>query len=303
MAKGLSMTVIFQAGSLNYGEGIGNISELKKLRRGNGNVYTYASRQCLRYDIARLGHELFSWNLQVVDKSKGTMQFKDEYTIKDSPEMDLFGYMKTKAKGDNEKGGADTRSAAARISHAISVEPYKSDMDFMTSKGLADRIHEQCDPVNVEQHQSYYTYTITIDLDKVGVDGKVILDNSEKQKRVKELLTIVKLLNRNIRGRQETLAPLFVIGGIYDIANPFFQGRIDLETKGDKYSIKIKPIESALETTLFDKSIKEDTIIGMVDDIFANKAEFKKILPNQVLSVEKYFKALEEKLDEIYHQR
>lgn len=300
MAKGLTMTVIFHAGSLNYGEGIGNISELKKLRRGNGNVYSYASRQCLRYDIVRLGHELFNWNLQVVDKSKGTMQFKDEYTIEDSQEMDLFGYMKTKAKGGNEKGGADTRSAAARISHAISIEPYKSDMDFMTSKGLADRIHEQCDPVNVEQHQSYYTYTITIDLDKVGVDGEIRLDNAEKRKRVNELLTILKLLNRNIRGRQETLAPLFIIGGIYDIANPFFQGRIDLETKGDKYFIKAKLIENVLETTLFDKSIKGDTIIGIDDDIFANKAEFENILPNQVLSVENFFRILEEKLDEVY---
>ena len=29
--KGLSITVVFKAQSLNYGEGIGNISELKKL--------------------------------------------------------------------------------------------------------------------------------------------------------------------------------------------------------------------------------------------------------------------------------
>jgi len=302
MAKGLTMTVIFQAGSLNYGEGIGNISELKKLRRGNGNVYTYASRQCLRYDIVRMGHELFGWNLQVVDKSKGTMQFKDELTIKDSPEMDLFGYMKTKAKGDNEKGGADTRAAVARISHAISLEPYKSDMDFMTSKGLADRINEQCDPVNVEQHLSFYTYTITVDLDKVGVDGDIILDNPERLVRIKELLTILKLLNRNIRGRQETLAPLFVIGGIYNISNPFFQGRIDLEVKGDKYCIKIPPIENVLETKLFDGKppIKENTFVGIVDGVFANKDKLEEILPGAVLSVEKFFAKMEGELEKIY---
>lgn len=33
---------------------------------------------------------MFGWNLEVVDKSKGTVQFKDELTIEDSQEMDLF---------------------------------------------------------------------------------------------------------------------------------------------------------------------------------------------------------------------
>lgn len=88
--KGLSITMIFKAQSLNYGEGIGNISELKKLTRGDGNVYTFASRQAIRYDIVRLGNKMFGWNLNVVDKSKGTVQFKDNYTIEDSEEMDLF---------------------------------------------------------------------------------------------------------------------------------------------------------------------------------------------------------------------
>ena len=63
---------------------------------------------------------MFDWNLQVVDKSKGTIQFKDELTINDSEEMDLFGYMKT-AKND----GSNIRSAAVRLSNAISLEDYR----------------------------------------------------------------------------------------------------------------------------------------------------------------------------------
>lgn len=300
MGKGLTITTVFQAGSLNYGEGIGNISELKKLRRANNEVYTYASRQCLRYDIVRLGNEMFNWNLQVVDKSKGTMQFKDKCTIKDSEEMDLFGYMKTKAKKDKEKGGAETRSAAVRLSHAISLEPYKSDMDFMTSKGLADRIGEQCDPVNVEQHESFYTYTVTVDLNKVGIDGEIKLDNEERLKRMKELLAILKILNRNIRGRQENLAPLFVIGGIYDVANPFFQGRISLENNDLAYKINTNIIKDTLETKLFDKDIKEDTFVGMIDGVFENKKELQEILGDKLVSVESFFTSLEKELEEIY---
>ena len=48
MKRGLTFTVIAQAQSLNYGEGIGNISELKKLSRDDGNIYTFASRQYKR---------------------------------------------------------------------------------------------------------------------------------------------------------------------------------------------------------------------------------------------------------------
>src|SRR5690554_4836814 len=98
MNRALSMTVVFQGNSLNYGEGIANISELKKIHRGSGDVYTFISRQSLRYDIVRLGNELFSWNLDTVDKTSGVVQFKKDATIKDSVEMDLFGYLKTDKK-------------------------------------------------------------------------------------------------------------------------------------------------------------------------------------------------------------
>ncbi|PBH86670.1 type I-B CRISPR-associated protein Cas7/Cst2/DevR, partial [Clostridioides difficile] len=178
MKRGLTFTVIAQAQSLNYGEGIGNISELKKLSRDDGNIYTFASRQCLRYDIVRLAAELFNWNLQVVDKEKGTIQFKDNISIRESEEMDLFGYMKTNKKDEKDKkGGSLTREATVRLSNAISLEPYRSDMDFLNNKGLADRIGEHPNLANIEQHLSYYTYTVTIDLSKIGKDGDIELDN------------------------------------------------------------------------------------------------------------------------------
>ena len=218
--KGLLITLIFKGQSLNYGEGIGNISELKKLTRGDGSVYTYASRQALRYDIVRLGKKLFDWKYyDIVDDKQGTVQFKKELTIKDSEEMDLFGYFRT-TKSEN----SDTRSAAVRLSNAMSLEDYKSDMEFLTNKGLADRIKRHADPVNIEQHLSYYTYTITIDLEKIGKDEEIELSNEEKTKRVDQLLDIVKILNREIRGREENLSPVFAIGGMYGYWNKIKQG-------------------------------------------------------------------------------
>lgn len=300
-SKGLTLTIIFKAQSLNYGEGIGNISELKKLARGNGNVYTFASRQALRYDIARIENKLYDWNLEVVDKSKGTIQFKDELNIKDSQEMDLFGYMKTSKKSaENEDGGSETRSAAVRLSHALSLEEYKSDMDFLTNKGLADRIDEFPNLANVEQHLSYYTYTVTVDLPRVGKDGNIELSQEEKTNRVLQLLEIIKILNRDIRGREENLSPLFIVGGIYNINTPFFLGRIKLEAKGEDFKIDTKILESAMELKIGENSVKENTFAGIVPNEFKNEEELKELFGDKMLSIQEFFDKIEREVKEYY---
>ncbi|WP_047153414.1 type I-B CRISPR-associated protein Cas7/Cst2/DevR [Aneurinibacillus tyrosinisolvens] len=290
--KALTMTVVFQASSLNYGEGTGNISELKKFHRGNGNVHSFASRQSIRYDIVRLGNQFYDWNLNVVDKSQGVVQFKADCTIQDSVEMDLFGYMKTKSKE-----GAEKRSAVCRLSHAVSLEPYKSDLEFLNNMGLATRINENANLATLEQHTSLYTYTITLDLSRVGIDGDIELSSQEKAERVKQLLEVTKFLNREIRGRQENLAPLFVIGGIYPIANPFFLGRVEL--LNNNYELmNTEALNETIQQTVFGQSIREQTYIGYVKGIFKNDGAFEELA--QTGSVEQFYRHLTEQVDEFY---
>ena len=50
--KGLTITMIFLAESANYGEGIGNITTLKKMTRGNYEQYSY-----IRSEERRVGKE------------------------------------------------------------------------------------------------------------------------------------------------------------------------------------------------------------------------------------------------------
>jgi len=294
--KGISITMIFKGQSLNYGEGIGNISELKKLTRGDGSIYTFASRQAIRYDIARMGKETFHWRYDdVVDAKEGTVQFKKGLTIKDSEEMDLFGYFRT-----TKEKNSDTRSAAVRLSNAISLEEYKGDMEFLTNKGLADRISRHADPVNIEQHLSYYTYTITIDLEKIGKDGEIELPNEEKAKRINQLLDIVKILNREIRGREENLSPVFVIGGMYDINSPFFLGRIKLNGKDGQFSIDTEMLKDTATLTIGENSISEDTKIGIVKNTFKNEKEIEEMFEGKTTNIEEFFKNLKEKVEEYY---
>ena len=298
--SGLTITMIFKAQSLNYSEGIGNIAELKKLTRGNGDVYTFASRQALRYDIARLGNEMFNWNLQVVDKDKKTVQFSEEYTIEDSEEMDLFGYMRTIGKSDDKDGGANVRSAVVRLSNAISLEKYKSDIEFLSNKGMADRIKEHPNIANLEQHLSYYTYTVTIDLSKVGIDCDIELSNEVKKNRVIQLLEILKVLNRNIRGREENLSPVFVIGGIYTLNSPFFLGRIALNDKKEKFELDVDMLKDAMSLKLGEEFIKDDTRVGIVKNTFSNEDKTNEMVDNKVGTVQEFFEDIESKVSEYY---
>lgn len=287
--QGLTLTVIFLAESANYGEGVGNISTLKKMSRGNYEQYTYISRQAMRYNmIQQLG-----WDNTPVDGKSGVVQFAPSATIVEYPEIDLFGYMKTSSKeeGKSEKGGASTRSAVVRLSNAIALEPYQSDLEFLTNMGLARRQNLENGIAQSEIHRSFYTYTITADLDKVGIDGEISVPREERAARMKALLDTVQFLYRDIKGRRENLAPVFVIGGRYGRKNPFFENRIVL----NKGKIQINTLTEMMTSS---DDVKDHTVAGVTSGIFENDTEVKKEL--KAGTVAEAFRQLKKEVDEYY---
>ncbi|MHB8089628.1 MAG: type I-B CRISPR-associated protein Cas7/Cst2/DevR [Anaerolineaceae bacterium] len=285
-SKGLTITMIFQAESANYGESVGNVASLKKMSRGQGDQYTYISRQALRYNIVeQLGEDLAPVRAEGSGDKK-VVQFSEEATIDKYPEIDFFGYLKT------EKGsGGKKRSAKVRLSNAISLESYKGDLDFLTNKGQADKIRENMNIAQAEIHRSYYRYTITADLDQIGEDDVygISLDNQERSRRVKRLLETISFLYRDIRGRREDLKPLFAIGGVYEIKNPVFQNVV---------SVKNNCIDvSEIQGVLYD-NIKEATYCGVVNKSFDNTTELKDQL--HALSMPDFFSTLKQKVDAYY---
>ena len=286
LAKGLTMTIVFEAESANYGEGIGNVAALKKLSRGNGSQYTYISRQAIRYNIVDQLGEAKAEVESMGSGDKTVVQFSPETTIKDYPELDFFGYLKTEKKSTGKK-----RSAIVRLSNAVSTETFKGDLDFLTNKGLADRLNENMNIAQAEIHKSYYVYTLAMDLDQIGIDNNdgIELPKEEKARRVEKLLDTIAFLYRDIRGRRENLAPLFVIGGVYDIKNPIFENLVKVKEN----KILVQDIDSGIF-----ENMRKDTSCGVVEGKFDNTQEIKDILNST--TIPKFFEQLKAKVREYY---
>lgn len=297
--KGLTLSIIFEAESANYGEGFGNISSLKKMSRGDGYSYSYISRQAMRYNII----EQLKWSNTPVSDADVVAQYEKDTSIKDYPEIDLFGYMKTGDNSINKK--SNIRAATVRLSNAIALENYNSDLDFLTNMALAKRDNLDNAIAQSEIHKSYYAYTITIDLDRVGIDEviteyvkgkepkkeKIEIGKSERAKRVNDLLKILKTLYRDIRGRRENLTPIFIIGGVYNIKNPFFENRLRV----NKNCLDIKTI---LNTINIDKEVKNNTVSGYIGNIFNNSKEIEEELKTK--SISEVFDYLSEEVNKYY---
>lgn len=285
--NGLTMTIVFVAESANYGEGLGNISNIKKMTRGNASQYSYISRQAIRYNIVQQAE----WDNTPVEDKSGVVQFAPSATIEDYPEIDLFGYMKTMAKDDNARGGASTRSAVARLSNAISLEPYQGELEFLTNMGLAKRQNLDNGIAQSEIHRSYYAYTISVDLDRVGIDEEINVSKEEKAKRVKTLLETVQYLYRDIRGRRENLSPLFIIGGNYERKNPFFENIVKI----DNNMINVDTLVEMKESS---EDLENSTIVGVTSGIFNNDSQIKEKLG--AVTIAEAFGEFKKKVDEYY---
>jgi CRISPR-associated protein Cst2 len=133
-------------------------------------------------------------------------------------------------------------------------------------------------------------------------DG-ISLEPEEKARRVNMVLDVLKVLNRNIKGRMESLNPLFAIGGVYNVKNPFFLGRLKVKYNREtqRYSVDAPIIASVLEMGFNGEKVKDNTYIGLVKGYWENENEIKGLLPeNKVLNVNDFFDGLKEKVNEYY---
>ncbi|MDI6882215.1 MAG: type I-B CRISPR-associated protein Cas7/Cst2/DevR [Methanothermobacter sp.] len=204
MSRYVVMDIVFYGNSLNYDQGSGNYQELKKITKWDGRQYTFVSRYALRYSMLDTAEniELF----ELADASKLIKSGKDESTviqpateflltgeILQYPEFDLFGYLITETTPQN------FRTAPVKVGHAVSMTPFMYDAHFNANIGLANRMRKRHgemkpNPFTAEEHETFYQYSIVVDVDSVGEieiyisersdvtlsDGKYKLETIEK---------------------------------------------------------------------------------------------------------------------------
>ena len=234
--------------------------------------------------------------------------------IREYQEFDLFGGLFTnliRANGESiglSYGDSVKRTAPVKITYAYSISKFQGDMDFMNNIEAYNRYirHiEQKDAQVItqsEQHTAHYYYTIAVDLDRIGVwetengTEEVILAE-EKAKRVKDLLDIIRTLSRQIRGRYENLSPIFVIGGIYKVKNPFFMGCISAkEAEDGKLLLDINRLFDC--KGIIPEEERDNTLCGLLSGFFANEQEIREKL--NCKSVGEVFEELKNRVGEIY---
>jgi len=240
-------------------------------------------------------------------------------------EFDLFGGLFTnliRANGESivlSYGNSVKRTAPVKVTYAFSISKFQGDMDFMNNIESYNRYIKHIEKkdaqviIQSEQHTSHYYYTIAIDLDRVGVwdeavetsaeeenrpeVDKIEIPAEEKAKRVKDLLDIIRTLSRQIRGSYENLSPIFVIGGIYKVKNPFFMGCIGAkETEDGKLLLDINRLLDC--KGIIPEEERDNTLCGLLSGFFANEQEIREKL--NCKSVGEVFEELKNKVGEIY---
>ncbi|MFN3406799.1 MAG: type I-B CRISPR-associated protein Cas7/Cst2/DevR, partial [Caldimicrobium sp.] len=216
--KAITLTTIFEASALNRDEKIGgNIPSIKKLTRFGNKTFSYLSKVAIRHYLFETLNRLYGDDWKPADciesggRDQRVVQFDiTKQNIFSHAELDAFGYMFTISgqQGINRKG-------CVGITKAVALEPWEGDMQFNANHDLARRCDATQNPVNKEEHMSYFKITFTIDVERLGRDEWLI----EEHKYDNNSLTLI------FNKRGEPLHEAF-INNVTKIADNNFEVRV-----------------------------------------------------------------------------
>lgn len=281
--KCITLTVLTESPfPLSYDQGFGNYSPIKKIQYKNG-VHASTSVGTFTYELRRILHKDFGWNLSgIVLNKNGKGEVKNLYSSLNNVERtdeygletDIFGFM--------IPDKALSKVSPLRIIPFLSLNKYKGSTQLITNRGFLDRNFERnyydnegneiARDENFPTTQAlateevmgdYYVYTITIELDRIGVveveKGKYLLPEERKymskelrEKAVKDIVMAITLLRREIKHGQVLLKPLAVFGGAFDMVVPYFWN--DVEYDDENNAIKLDSVAQTVESYELDKN-------------------------------------------------
>ena len=289
--KALTLTVVANITS-NYGEGLGNIGSIQKVYK-NGKSYAIRSKESMKNAIM-VQSGLYD-DLKVdLDKKVNQKTVSKELNASNVRALE-GGYM-------NTAGGTKIRKSSFYITDAISFYPFINDTRFHNNLYLAQTyakdksisVQDNAEktglmPYQYEYDKSLKKYSITIDLDKVGIDENYNseADSEEKIYRVNAILDGIKDLTLVVRGNLDNVEPLFIVGGIGKYKTHYFDNVVIVENE------KLKMVKD-----LKDK-LSEGYFTGLIEgNSFKNEEEIKEAL--KPISITKFFADLKEEVRKYY---
>lgn len=264
----LTLTVVANMTS-NYGEGLGNVGSVQKIYR-NGKSYAIRSRESMKNAIM-VQSGLYD-DLEVrVDKSVNQKEVSESKNASNNRALE-GGYM-------NTSGNTKIRKSSFYLTDAISFNSFINETRFHNNLYLAQTYAKEHGisvqdkakevglmPYQYEYDKSLKRYSITIDLDKIGVDENYDVEASVDEKifRVNALLDAIRTLSLVVKGNMDNAESVFIVGGIGKRKTHYFENVVQME------NLKLK-IGSDLK-----KKISEGYKVGLLEGYnFENEDEIK----------------------------
>lgn len=233
--KALTLTVVANMTS-NYGEGLGNISSLQKVYK-NGKAYSIRTRESLKNAIM-VQSGMYD-DLQTSVSGATQKQVTEELDATNCKALE-GGYM-------NTTGITNIRKSSFYLTDAISCDEFINETRFQnnlylaTNYANANNLNVQTDagkiglmPYQYEYEKSMKVYSITIDLEAVGMDqnfGNSEASNEEKANRVNAIVDAVSSLSLVVKGNLDNAEPLFVAGGLTNRKTHYFENVVKVANK------------------------------------------------------------------------
>lgn len=261
----LTLTVIANMTS-NYGESLGNISSVQKVYR-EGKEYATRSRESLKNAIC-VQAGLYDDLQTSVDGAMQKLVTKDINAA--TCKALEGGYMST-------KDVTYIRNSSFYLTDAVSAEPFISDARFHNNLYLATNFakanglnvqnnSKDCGlmPYQYEYDKSIKIYSITIDLEKVGVDQNFGAEasNEEKCSRVLSIIDAVENLSLVVKGNLDNAEPIFIVGGLSPRKTHMFENAVKVVGK----NLVVEPIKEKLDMG-FSCGLMRNGQLGNEDEI------------------------------------
>ena len=289
--KALTLTIIANMTS-NYGEGLGNIGSVQKVYR-NGKSYAIRSRESMKNAIMVQSGLYDDLEVQV-DKSVNQKAVSKDINASNNRALE-GGYM-------NTSNGTKIRKSSFYLTDAISFNSFVNETRFHNNLYLAQTYAKKTGisvqdkakeaglmPYQYEYDKSLKKYSITIDLDRIGVDENYNAEANSEEKiyRVNALLDTVKTLTMVVKGNLDNAEPVLIVGGIGDRKTHYFDNVVQMENLRLKLGDDLK------------KKLSEGYKLGLLEGYnFENEDQIKSEL--NPISIENFFDNLYEEVRAYY---